>query len=564
MEEIFVQLAVIIGMAVFLAVLMKMLKQPMIIGYILTGIIAGPSILGLVIPGESIEIFASLGVALLLFIVGLGLNPDMVKDVGKVSIVTGVAQVFFTSIFGAAIGLLLGFSLISSVYLAVAFTFSSTIIILRLLYAKEQQDSLYGRISIGFLLVQDLIAMLIFVFLSSSEGIATGSILITLANVIVKLAVIGVLLYFVWKYLIPQVDRIVAGNTQLLFIFGIAMAFIVASIFQLMGFSLELGALVAGVLLSTSPYHREIAARIQPLRDFFLVIFFISLGSHIVLADVTANIVPVLIFSAFILIGNPFIVFLLMTRLGHTRKTAFFSGLTVAQISEFSLIMVGIGVRLGHIPVMLTGMATLVGLITIAVSSYMITFNEQIYSRLEGFLRLITPYAIDHEETAGKEKDKFQVLLIGGHRMGGGIIELLKKRGRSFLVIDHDPRLVERLRSDKVPVLFGSADDVMLLDELDYSEAKLVISTVPDIRINSFLVNYFKKKDGDLQVICVAQHHSHAKRLYAEGADYVVLPPYIGRSFVVDLFKRNMFSPSKYKNERRKHLRDLKYLAHEH
>lgn len=459
MTGVFFELAIVMGIVVIISFIMKALRQPLIIGYIVTGIVVGPSLLSFVGAESELEIFASLGVALLLFIVGLGLNPEMIKDVGKVSVITGVAQVIFTSIFGVIIGSLLGFSLIASLYLAIAFSFSSTIIILRLLYEKEDQESLYGRIAIGFLLVQDLIAMLIFVFLSGVDTAMSQGLIITIGWIAIKVLIIGFILYLTWKFLIPLVDRHVADNRQMLFIFAIALCFAMASIFQALGFSLELGALVAGVLLSSSPFQRDLAARIQPLRDFFLVIFFIFLGTNIVLASVMEHFVAIIIFSAFILIGNPLIVLTIMTRIGHTRKTAFFAGLTVAQISEFSLIMIGIGISVGHIPESLLALSTSVGLITIALSSYLITYNEQIYTKLEPFLRLLTPYAADHDNVKEIAKQSYDVILFGGHRTGGGIIEALIDRKTSFIVIDHDPRLVSRLREKNVPVLFGEGID---------------------------------------------------------------------------------------------------------
>lgn len=564
MGEIFTQFSIVLGLAVVLSLIMKQLRQPLIIGYILTGLIAGPSILGLVQQGESFAIFASLGIALLLFIVGLGLNPDMIKDVGAVSVITGVVQIIFTSIIGMGIGLLLGLSVTASLYIAVASSFSSTIIILRILYEKEEQDALYGRIAIGFLLVQDLVAMLIFVFLSSSEAAGNNGLLITIGLVLVKIFSVGILLYLAWKYVIPRVDKMLMGNRQVLFIFAIGICFIMASIFHKLGFSLELGALVAGVLLSTSPYHREMATRIQPLRDFFLVIFFIYLGTNIILADISSQYILILAFSAFILIGNPLIVLMIMTMLGHTRKTAFFAGLTVAQISEFSLILIGIGISLGHIGESLLGVATFIGLITIAASSYMITYNEQLYKALRPVIRFLTPYAKERERGTDTKKLRFEVLLIGAHRTGGGIIEALQSQKSSYLVIDHDPRLVSHLKESGVPIIFGSADDAVFLDELDFSETKIVFSTIPDVNINSFLLNYLKRKNSKLQIICIANHSTHAKQLYAEGASYVVMPPYISRRFVVDLFKKNKFNIKKYTQDRKKHINDLKYLAHNH
>lgn len=564
MIEVFLELAIAIGIAVVISFIMKALKQPLIIGYIITGIIVGPSLLSFVGGESPLEIFASLGVALLLFIVGLGLNPEMIKDVGKVSVITGIAQIIFTSIFGYFLGILLGFEPLSAIYMAVAFTFSSTIIILRLLYEKEDQDTLYGRIAIGFLLIQDLVAMFIFVFLSSTVISSEGGIPLAIALVIAKLLGVGIGLYLIAKWVIPLVDKLIMDSRQLQFIFAIALCFSLASLFQWLGFSLELGALVAGVLLSTSPFHREMATRIQPLRDFFLVIFFIFLGTHMEFGSILENWLAIVLFSAFVLIGNPLIVLFIMTKLGHTRKTAFSAGLTVAQISEFSLIMLGIGVSVGHIPNTLLAIGTTVGLITIAGSSYMITYNNWVFKKLEGFLRFLTPYATDHEDHDVLNKQTFELLIIGAHRLGGGIIDAAQKKKKSYLVVDHDPRLIKNLKEDGVNAVFGSVEDAVFLDELDFAKTKMIVSTVPEVDVNSFLVDYAKNRNPKIQVICVANHRTHANRLYNEGATYVIMPFYLSRQFMVDMFDEYAFNRSKYSAERKKHLKQLRYLEHQH
>lgn len=561
MTGVFLELTFAIGIAVVISFIMRALKQPLIIGYIITGIIVGPAILSFVGPESSLEIFASLGVAFLLFIVGLGLNPEMIKDVGRISVITGIAQIVFTSVIGFILGRFLGFSTLSALYMAVGLTFSSTIIILRLLYEKEDQDTLYGRISIGFLLIQDLVAMFIFVFLSSTASLS-GNLFVTGFLVIAKLTLVFGALYLIWKFAIPKIDESLSDSRQLQFIFAIALCFGLATLFQWLGFSLELGALVAGVLLSTSPFHRELASRIQPLRDFFLVIFFISLGSHMVFGSIIANIIPILLFSAFVLIGNPLIVLFILTKLGHTRKTAFYAGLTVAQISEFSLILLGIGVSVGHIPTEMIAVGTAVGLVTIACSSYMITYNKQIFKALEPFLKAITPYANDFEKQDDGKSETFQLLVLGAHRLGDGIIQSAIEKKLSYLVIDHDPRLIRELKEKGIPAVFGSAEDALFLDSLDFTKTKMVISTIPQYDVNAFLLDYIKKEDDKIQVICLSNHRYDAEMLYKKGATYVVMPFYLSRQFVVDMFDQFRFSRKKYQAERKKHMNQLSFIEH--
>ncbi|MDD4995382.1 MAG: cation:proton antiporter [Patescibacteria group bacterium] len=560
MSAIFIQLSLVLAVAVAASLIMRLLRQPLIIGYIITGIIVGPMVLGLVRQGDSIEAFAHIGVALLLFIVGLGLHPKMIRDVGGVAVVTGLGQIIFTTVIGWVIGVLLGYASLTALYLAFAFTMSSTIIILRLLHAKEDQDTLYGRIAIGFLLVQDFVAMIVFMVLASARGGGPPEMLIL--SVFLKIVVVVAVLLMLVKFIVPLIDRFLAPSSELLFIFAISVCFIFASLFEYFDFSRELGALVAGLALSFSPCHREMATRLKPLRDFFLVAFFIVLGAGMSLVDIEKSIPMIVFFSAFILIGNPLIVYLIMTCMGYTKKTSFFAGLTVAQISEFSLILLGMGVSLGHIPASIVGPATVVGVLTIGISTYMIMHNHTLYRILERFLSFLAPWhKPTREKGAAFRPKKIDVLVLGSHRLGGGIVNMLKELKVNFLVIDHDPLVIHALEKQKVPAVFGSADDISFLDHLPLKETRLIISTIPDVETNEFLVHYAKTAAPAANVVCVANHASHAKNLYDAGAAYVVMPPYLGRKYIIDLVKRNRLDPSKYREEKACHIKDLRYIG---
>lgn len=559
MPEAFFQLSITLGIALVLSLVMKLMRQPLIIGYIITGIIVGPVVTGIISEKETLEAFSHIGVALLLFIVGLGLKPKLIREVGKIAVLTGLGQIIFTTIGGFVIGKLLGFSNLASGYLSLAFTLSSTIIILRLLYSKDEQDSLYGRISIGFMLVQDIFAMLMFLVISSTTAIGSGSFLTTIFYLMGKLGLIVIGLYVLMNYITPRVDKIFAKNKEMLFVFSLGMCFIIATIFNKLGFSLELGALAAGVVLSVSPFQREIATRIHPLRDFFLIIFFIVMGANINFLGIAEYIPMIIIFSLFILIGNTFIMTLIMRLMKYTTRTSFFAGLTVSQISEFSLILVGMGVSLGHLEHGLLGPVTLIGLITIAISSYFITYNHQIYKFIKPFLHKIFGESKNKIEEPEIEEN-VDVLLFGCHVTGGGLVRQFKKQRVNYLAIDHDPKVVSELSERGVSIIFGSADDSELLDTIPHKNLKMVISTVPDYDVNSFMISYFKKRKKGVNIICVTNHYKDAKRLYSQGATYVLMPPYLGRRFITDLFKINKMDRKKYTLEKKRHLADYKYI----
>ncbi len=389
MEGLFFEIGAVIVIAAIFSLIVYRFKQPLILGYILTGIIVGPGVLAIAHSQSFFDVLSQVGVAFLLFTVGLGLNWRSFKDVGGIALATGVGQVLFTSIIGFGVGLALNFSVVASAYLSVAFAFSSTIIIVKMLMDKEDIDTLYGRISVGFLLVQDFIAMLILLGLSSVTHGATIS--EAFVSVVVKAVVLVPVFWLISTKLLPPLLRYVAKSQEVLFIFAIAWCFLVAGILVWFGFGIETGALIAGITLSGSVFQREINARIRPLRDFFLIIFFIVLGTHLGIANLSTLLLPIIVFSLFVLICNPLIVMLIMRMLGYHPRTGLMAGTTVAQISEFSFILIATGIAAGHITGDLLTIATAVGLITIAVSSFLIHRNEQIYERFSVLFKWMEP-----------------------------------------------------------------------------------------------------------------------------------------------------------------------------
>ena len=282
MAEIFTQISFIIVIVLAVSLIMRILKQPLIVGYILSGIILGPYFLN-VLPGfETVHAFSEIGIALLLFVVGLHLTPKVIKEVGKISLITGMGQIIFTASVGYLIALLLGFAPITALYIAIALTFSSTIIILKLITDKGDVETLYGKIAIGFLLVQDFVAILALVIISSFA--AGENFLSTIGLTLLKGIFLIAILFPISLYILPKFQKFLAQSQEFLFIFSIAWGLGMASLFYFAGLSIEVGALLAGVLLSVSPYNLEISSKLRPLRDFFIISFFLLLGAQIALA----------------------------------------------------------------------------------------------------------------------------------------------------------------------------------------------------------------------------------------------------------------------------------------
>ncbi|MEK7619860.1 MAG: cation:proton antiporter family protein [Patescibacteria group bacterium] len=529
LEELFFEIGIVLVIAAVLSMVVYRLRQPLIIAYILTGIIAGPGLLALTSSRDVFDVMSQIGVAFLLFTVGLGLNWKSVKDVSGIALATGVGQVLFTSVSVFLIGFFLGFDPLTSAYLGIAFSFSSTIIIVKLLMDKEDLDTLYGRISVGFLLVQDFIAMLVLLGLSA---VGTGASLQNiLASTLVKAVLLVPIFWLISAKLLPRILKYVAKSQELLFIFAVAWCFLIAGILVYFGFGVEIGALIAGITLSSSVYYREINARVRPLRDFFLVIFFIVLGTRLGIDNLSATLLPSILFSLFILLCNPFISMFIMRLLGYHPRTGFLCGTTVAQISEFSFIVLIVGISLGHLDEQILSLATTVGIITIAASSYLIEHNERIFQTLHGWFRWMEPHTTLPSEKR-RELPAMKVLLFGFHRTGAVLLAGLKKLHQPYAVVDFDPAAVRELAEMGEPAMYGDAGDENFLEEIKADKAKLIISTIPDFVVSTSLLTFLHARKFSGTVIVSVHALEEAQRCYALGATYVIIPSVLsGKKF---------------------------------
>ena len=562
MENIFLQISILLLIVLGISFLTRILKQPLIIGYILSGIIIGPFLFDLLPHKETLEIFSQFGIAFLLFIVGISLNPKAIKEVGKISLITGIGQVIFTSLIGYFIGIFLGFSSVTSIYIAIALTFSSTIIIMKLLSDKDALDKLFGKISIGFLLVQDLIAIIILIVVSSlSNG---GNAADIIFSTLIKGAVIFAFLFPLSYFVLPKLSSFFAKSQELLFVFSISWGLGLSALFLYTGFSIEVGALIAGIMLSMSPYSYEVSSKLKSLRDFFIISFFILLGSQMVFSDISSLWIPAIIFSLFILIGNPLIVMILMGIFGYSKNTGFMAGLTVAQISEFSLILIALGVKSGHLTNEILSFVTIIGLITIAGSTYMIMYSDKIYPFLSRYLSIFEKKKIK-EETA-KNID-YEYVLFGENRIGFSIMKSFMHLRKKYLVVDFNPERVKRLNSKGIKCIYGDVSNADFINDLRLEKAKIIVSTIPEIENNLLLLEKIKEKNKKTIIIVTARQISETYDLYGAGANYVILPHFLGGEYTAKLIERAKEDKKEYEIEKQKQLRELRDRlkeGHEH
>ena len=524
--DVFHEVAAVLAIAAAVGLGARLLRQPLIVAFIAVGVLVGPVGMGLVTAREEIDLLARLGIALLLFVVGLRLDVGLIRTTGPVALATGLGQVLFTSVIGYALARALGLDHVAAVYVAVALTFSSTIIIVKLLSDKREIDHLHGRIAVGFLIVQDIVVVLVMIGLTAfaaagGEGDAWSQVGGVFSRGIAFLAAIVAIARFVMPRLLPRL----AGIPELLILFAIAWAASLAAIGETAGFSKEIGAFLAGVALASTPYREAIGARLVGLRDFLLLFFFIDLGARLDLSQAAEMLVAALILSTFVLVGNPIIVMVIMGAMGYRRRTSFLAGLTVAQISEFSLILGALGLSLGHIGTDSMALITAVGLITIGLSTYLILYSHPLYDRLSNTLRIFERSHPTHPETIEGDERPIDVIVFGLGRYGGDLAEHVERRGLKVVGVDQDPSLVAEWQGRGKAVLYGDAEEPELMTSLPVDQARWVVSTIAVTSVGLTLLHTLREH-GYVGRVALTAHSDADEQLLRDAGATEVLRPY--------------------------------------
>jgi len=556
MEIIFVQLAAILFTAFIVSYIVRSFNQPIIIGYILAGIIVSPFLIHIGASTSTIKIFSELGISFLLFIVGLHLNPKVIKEIGLSSLAIGLIQIILTALAGFGVAkYLLGFNFMTAIYIGIGLSFSSTIIIMKLLSDEKQLDSLYGKISIGILILQDLVAIGVLMFVSSFSG-SLGTEGFGLKGFLVGGAII-LFLIFIGKFVFPKIMAKIAKSQELLFLFSICWCFLLAALFTYIGFSMEIGSLIAGVILSVSPYSTEISSKIRPLRDFFLIIFFIILGLQVQVNNFKTILFNSIILSAVVIILKPLFTMIAMRFFGYTKRTNFLVGTALGQVSEFSLILFGMLLAVGQINSTVIDTMILTMIITILFSSYFIIYSTKFYSFMSPFLGIFQKKKIKKIRHVSKEYD---TILFGYNRIGFSILNSLKRMKNKYLVVDYNPDTIKSLNKFNIPALYGDVYDLELLDELPLERLHLAISTIPELDTNLLLLDSIRDVNKDCVIILRAHSIDDALKLYKAGANYVLTPHFLGGEFVARMIKHSKSGDEDYLIERKKHIQMLKEM----
>ncbi|HEX8182468.1 MAG TPA: cation:proton antiporter [Candidatus Saccharimonadales bacterium] len=553
-HTVFIQLSFVLALAALLSLTFKYFRQPLVIAYILTGFLAGPSLLNLIHDHEAFSSFSQIGIALLLFVIGLGLNAGIIRATGKpvlfacVAIIAGVGSVTFL------VSKLLGFGQADTIVLSVALLFSSTIIVITSLSDKKEQSRLYGQIAIGILLVEDIAATLALLFVSSQGSGAGSAETSTLVTLLAKGAVLAAALIVCGGYLLPRTVHLFAKSQELLYIFALAWAFGVASVFYWYGFSMEVGALFAGVCLAHMPYAQEISVRLKPLRDFFLVLFFVELGQNLNIDNLSSAILPAIVLSAVVMIVKPLTIISTLGLLGYTKQTGFKTAVHLSQISEFSIVLVALAVSRQVTSPEIATIVTLTAIITIVCSTYLMKYDDVLYKLWQKPLSIFERGQTKREIRSLKT---YPLVLLGYRKGGYEFLRTFRQMKKRYIVIDYDPEVIEHLERQHASHLYGDVTDLELLNEISLHNSELVVSTIADMQSNLLIISHIMGRGKDTIFVCHASTMEEALLLYDKGASYVLLPHYIGSEQASGFIQRNGSDKAAFDKYREQHLSSL-------
>lgn len=549
-SSIFTEISFVLVAAFLVASLMRLLKQPLIIGYIISGLLLGPFVLDLLGATHILDTASHIGVALLLFIVGLRLDPKEIKEVGWPAVAVGTGQIAASTAIGFGLSQAFGYSLVEAAFIGIGLALSSTIIILKTISDRKDGGRLYAKLATGYLLVQDFVAAGLLVYISSVG--ASESILLSGIQSLTWLMAVGSILSIIAYVLLPKISRFFVQSQEYLFLFAIAWGFGVSSVISATGLSIEIGALLAGVLLSSQMYAKEVSNRLQPLRDFFLLFFFITLGAEINPGVVSEFILPVIGFSAFVLLVQPVIIMTLTGYLGYSKHTSLKTGVASGQVSEFSLIFILLAAEVGQVGDEIVGLITATALVTIAGSTYMMRYDEAIYNWLGDWLDVFEQsYA---QDGPGSEPTT-DVFVFGYARNSRNFVQAFQRKGRDFMVVDFDPDKIDELNKSGIPHVFGDVSDPDFLEDIRLEAGNLAVSTISDFETNVYLVNYIKNINPDMVVVVYSQKPKRAAELYRKGATYVIMPHFLGEQQVLETINGDSVTEADFLPYRDEHLR---------
>ncbi len=535
-------LVIILFSALGFGYIASKLKQPVILGYLVAGIIIGPFLLGFINKIEEVHVLAQMGVAFLLFVVGLEFSPTTLKKIWKVSVVGGILEMTFMFMIGFGIGTVFGLGFIQSVFIGAMIAISSTIVVIRVLQNLGEEKELAGRMMVGLLIVQDIGVIVIVTILSNLFLVDGGGDPSAYIFPIVYSLIFVSLVLTLGKFLLPKIIKMVShvDNKNLFLLTILVISLGTATVAYMLDIPLALGAFLAGLVLAESEYGTEIVNKIRPLRDVFMIIFFVSIGMSVNIFLVGQNILFLLVFISSMIVGK-FTIFSFASKVfGYTTKTAFKVGLGLIQIGEFSFVMAELGYFNDLISPTVYSSVITAGLITIMLTPYSIKKSDSIYSWFRQFgslsrvINKIFPRGQEKAEVDAVRELKDHLVLIGYGTVGHLTVDTILPLKKPFIVIDYDPRKMEILDELNFPYIYGDASNRHILEKASVEEADMVVITVPGDREVRTISEIVRELNPDCTI--VARVHSEEVKSDIENkVDHIIYPEVLGGKAVVEV-----------------------------
>jgi len=574
-QSLLSNIGLVFVIATVFAFIAKFLKQPLILAYLVAGVVIGPEIgFAWVKDKEIIELISEIGLILLLFIIGLEIDLKKLLTAGRTLLVTGVSQFLLCVALGIGLAALTGFTSSSgnfdAIYLAVTLSLSSTLIVVKLLYDKFELTTLPGRITLGVLVCQDIWAI---VFLALQPNLHDPR-LLTLLESFLKGVGLVLIALGLSRYALPRFFSFVAKVPELLLIAALAWCFLVCGAADEMGLSREMGALIAGVSMSTFPYNVDVIAKVTNIRDFFVTLFFVALGMKIPQPSLSIATAAVGM-SLFVLVSRLLAVFPVLYLLGNGLRVSLIPSINLAQMSEFSLVIASLGLSLDHISPELVATLTFVFAITSVLSTYLIAYNHEIQRWLSRLL-VMMGFATGGDTTADPtERDEgSSIVFLGCFREASSILQEMKLQTEEIngdgvldqiLVIDFNPLVLQELKRRKIKCLYGDVAHMDTLHHAQIQSAKIVACTISDAILrgttNVRLLRQARRLCPNAQIILAADDISSAVELYEQGADFVYIARLHSARYMAELIARAVQAEDGFKDLREDEYQLLKQRA---
>lgn len=559
--NVFLQLGIITILAAVAAFFLRLIKQPQILAYVLVGILITP-IFKVITNTSFIEAMSSIGIAFLLFTVGLEMDLKKLKNVALISSLGGAVQICVLFIIGYIISLLLGFVSLEAAYIGLMLCFSSTMVVMKLLSDKHELDTLHGRIIVGILLLEDIIAIFALSILTTLNGFSFSF----LGIAVLKFLFMFALAFLASKFIFPLTFRFAAKNQELLLISSLAVCFVFSLAFYYLGFSIIIGAFIAGIALGNLEYNYEIIGNVRSLRDFFALMFFVSLGMAFSLSVITKLWLPLIVIMVVILLIKPFVTMLVCSLFKYTKKPSFLTAISLTQMGEFSLILASAGVTLDHISSELFSLVVIIVLFSITLTSYLIKYDDWLYNLFEKPLKIFDVFTTEGLEYLPTEV-KPSIILCGHNRIGYSILQKMRDIKKKVLVIDFNPEIISLMVKEGYHCLYGNVADEEIIQKMNLENITLLISTVPEYEDNLLLLKKVRSVNRKAKVFLTANDIDDALKLYKSSADYVILPHFLGGehvSHIINEHRNQKLDLKEEKDRHIRHLRERKRVGQEH